>query len=159
MQCTRFRFHRFCLSRRPVRLIASSPTQVRTDNGRRLIRDLDAASISVVAPEIADYEVRRELLRLGATAGLRRLDRLVSALFYDPITTPAMRLAAEYWSQVRRGGLPTADPRALDADCILAAQATLLGGPADDLVIATTNIGHLSRFPNVRAVSWETIVP
>ena len=54
-----------------------------------------------------------------------------------------MRLAAEFWSQVRRAGLPTADPQALDADCILAAQATLLGGPGDDIVIATTNVGHL----------------
>ena len=45
------------------------------------------------------------------------------------------------------------------ARIILAAQATLLGGPADDIVIATTNIGHLSRFPNVRAESWEKIVP
>ena len=143
----------------PLGLASQAPGIVRADNCRRLIRDLDAAAVSVVAPEIADYEVRRELLRLGATAGLRRLDRLVSALFYDPITTPAMRLAAEYWSQVRRGGFPTADPQALDADCILAAQATLLGGPADDIVIATTNIGHLSRFPNVRAESWETIVP
>jgi hypothetical protein len=65
----------------------------------------------------------------------------------------------EYWSQVRRAGLPTADPQALDSDCILAAQAVLLGDPGNDVVIATTNVGHLGRFPRVRAESWEKIVP
>ena len=85
---------------------------------------------------------------------MRRLDRLVSVLFYHPITTAAMRLAAESWSRVRRAGMP----QALDADCILAAQAALLGDPGDDIVIATTNVGHLGRFPRVRAESWEMIV-
>ena len=44
---------------------------------------------------------------------------------YDPITTPIMRRAAEYWAASRRAGRPTSDPAALDADVILAAQATL----------------------------------
>ena len=108
----------------PLGLASQAPGIVRADNCRRLIRDLDAASISVVAPEIADYEVRRELLRLGATAGLRRLDRLVSALFYDPITTPAMRLAAEYLvaGKARR----IADGGPAGPGCRL-----YLGGPGD----------------------------
>jgi hypothetical protein len=37
-------------------------------------RDLVAAGAWVLIPEIADYEVRRELIRSGATTGLRRLD-------------------------------------------------------------------------------------
>ena len=143
----------------PLGLASQAPGVVRADNCRRWIRDLDTVAVLVVAPEIADYEVRRELLRLGATAALRRLNRLVWALFYDPITTPAVRLAAAYWSQVRRAGLPTADPQALDSDCILAAQAALLGNQSDDVVIATTNVGHLGRFPRVRAESWEKIAP
>jgi hypothetical protein len=65
----------------PLGLASQAPGIVRADHCRRLIRDLDAAAVSVVAPEIADYEVRRELLRLGATAGLRRLNRLVSAIY------------------------------------------------------------------------------
>ncbi len=35
-----------------------------------------SAGISVLIPEIADYEVRRELLRAGRTRGVRRLDEL-----------------------------------------------------------------------------------
>ncbi len=106
-------------------------------------------------PEIADNEVRRELPRLGATAGIERLNRLQEALIYRPITTEAMRLAARLWAQARRAGKPTSDPHALDADVILAAQAQLLSGPGDSAVVATTNPGHLGRFIDAR--DWPTI--
>src|SRR6185503_10324094 len=61
----------------------------------------------VAVPEISDYEIRRELLRAGKTNRLRRLDRLVAALPYLPITTEVMRRAAELWAQVWRQGQPT----------------------------------------------------
>jgi hypothetical protein len=41
--------------------------------------------VEVVIPEIADYEVRRELLRAGKVRGLGRLDALKSLLEYAPI--------------------------------------------------------------------------
>lgn len=127
------------------------------DRCRAWIQALAVAGVRVVVPEVADYEVRRELLRAGATGGVARLDRLATLLDYDPITTPAMRRAAELWALVRRAGIPTADPKALDADCILAAQASLLGGPDDLVTIATENLGHLSRFPGVAAAMWTSI--
>src|SRR5208283_3393922 len=111
----------------------------------------------VVVPEIADYEVRRELIRARKTTGLARLDRLEAGLTYDPITTAAMRRAAEFWALVRQAGLPTAAPLALDADCILAAQASLLGGPEDIVTIATANVRHLNRIPNLDVRFWESI--
>ena len=76
----------------------------------------------VFVPEIADYEVRRELLRIGATTGLRRLDQVKATLDYAPITTAVMLRAAELWAAARRAGRPMAPPEALDGDCILAAQ-------------------------------------
>lgn len=98
----------------------------------------------VLLPEIADYEVRRELLRADKAPGLARLDAMASLLEYVPLTTAAMRQAALFWSQVRKEGRPTADEKALDGDVILAAQAITLG--VRDVAIATTNVGHLSRF-------------
>ena len=47
-------------------------------------------------PEIADYEVRRELLRANKVSGLTRLDALARLLEYLPISTAAMRQAAVF---------------------------------------------------------------
>jgi predicted nucleic acid-binding protein len=108
------------------------------------LQTLVVRGIRVIVPEIADYEVRRELLRAKKEKGLARLDALASRLEYLPITTAAMRQAAVFWAQARQQGQPTADDKALDGDVILAAQAMTLG--VADVVIATTNVGHLSRF-------------
>jgi predicted nucleic acid-binding protein len=98
----------------------------------------------VLVPEIADYEVRRELLRANKAHGLRRLDTLIGLLEYLPITTAAMRQAASFWAESRKAGQPTAPDLAFDADAILAAQAVTLA--PGEVVIATTNVSHLSRF-------------
>jgi hypothetical protein len=98
------------------------------------------------------------LLRTKATAGIGRLDRLIQALRFDPITTDAMRQAAAFWALTRQAGLVTAHPQALDGDCILAAQASLLGGPADVVTIATTNVRHFTSLPGIGAQVWDTIV-
>jgi hypothetical protein len=52
--------------------------------------------VGAIIPEIADCEVRRELMRIGAGASLRRLDDLVTTggLIYVPITTAEWRQAA-----------------------------------------------------------------
>ena len=63
---------------------------------------------------------------------------------YLPLTTAAMRKAAELWAIARQTGRPTAGDKNIDADVILAAQAIALGEP--NTVIATTNVSHLSRF-------------
>ncbi len=106
----------------------------------------------VIVPEIADYEVRRELLRAGKTRGLARLDLLKNTLDYLPLTTAVMLKAAELWAQARNQGTPTADAKALDCDVILAAQALTENG-----IVATENVGHLSLF--VEAKDWRDILP
>jgi predicted nucleic acid-binding protein len=143
----------------PLGLASAARGKSERDRCRAWIEDLDLAGVLVVAPEIADFEVRRELLRTGARAGIRRLESLLRDLLYAPITTPAMRLAAEYWAEVRRGGLPTASDLSLDADCIVAAQAALLCGHGDVMTIATRNPNHLNRFPSIDAREWEQISP
>ena len=117
------------------------------------LQALVAAGVRVVLPEIADYEVRRELLRGRRQQGLRRLDALVELVEYLSLTTAAMRQAAAFWADARQRGQPTADDRALDGDVILAAQVATIG--STDGVVATTNVGHLSRY--VRAALWRDI--
>ncbi|NJN82904.1 MAG: type II toxin-antitoxin system VapC family toxin [Caldilineaceae bacterium] len=112
-----------------------------------------SADTRVIVPEIADYEKRRELLRANKTNGLKRLDAIANFTEYLPITTDAMRQAALFWTQARREGRPTAANLALDGDVILAAQATTIGAP--NAIVATTNVGHLSRF--VPAAQWQEI--
>ncbi|NJO81741.1 MAG: type II toxin-antitoxin system VapC family toxin [Blastochloris sp.] len=120
----------------------STPTSLAC---RQWAVDLTTAGAHLHIAEIADYEVRRELLRAGKQNGLRRLDTAGRTLDYLPLTTAMLRRVAELWAELRRQGLSTADARAIDADAILAAQALLTVAPGDMLVIATTNVGHLSR--------------
>src|ERR1043166_4728179 len=94
----------------------------------------------IFIPEVVDYEIRRELLLMDRKRSLARLDALQEQLFYLPLDTPTMRRAAEMWATVRKQGQPTADPRELDADVILAAQAEHA-----QAVVATENVGHLGR--------------
>ncbi|MBM3497375.1 MAG: nucleic acid-binding protein [Armatimonadetes bacterium] len=110
----------------------------------------------VAVPEIADYEVRRELLRAGKLPGVAELDGLCETIIYLPITTDVMRRAAELWAAARARGKPTADRAALDCDAILAAQAELAGDPGDEVIVATTNVGHLGLFADARP--WREIV-
>jgi predicted nucleic acid-binding protein len=106
-----------------------------------------------VLPEIADYEIRRELIRANKINGINRLDQLKSILQYQPIDTQTMILAAQLWAESRQRGTPTCDPRELDGDVILAAQAKQLEALGYEIIIVTTNIGHLSQF--VTAKLWQ----
>lgn len=116
----------------------------------------------VLVPAITDYEIRREMRRRGSANGVRALDALKAGLGYLPLTEAALLQAADFWAFARIAGIPTADRFALDADAILAAQAATLdpgawGVPGAEIMIATTNVGHLTRF--VAAQEWQDILP
>ncbi|NJM06577.1 type II toxin-antitoxin system VapC family toxin [Candidatus Gracilibacteria bacterium] len=89
--------------------------------------------------------MRRELLRARKRRGVERLNQLKADFGYVVITTATMLQAAAYWAQLRQEGKPTAPDLALDDDVILAAQAALLISLGHNVVIATTNVGHLAR--------------
>src|SRR5262249_14337292 len=112
-----------------------------------------AKGSKVIVPEIADYELRRELLRANRRRGLLHLDNLIQQIDYLPLTTTAMRQAAQFWAQARQQGQPTAGDNTLDGDVILAAQAIKLKKPK--VVVATANIRHIARF--VPADLWQNI--
>lgn len=124
---------------------------------RQWMKDLLLKNYRVILPEIADYEVRRELIRANRLEGIQRLNDWKSRLEYLPLTTATMLKAAEFWAEVRQAGKPTASPESLDGDAILAAQAALIAEAQSDrsVVVATTNVGHLERFTNAKY--WQAI--
>lgn len=52
-------------------------------------------------------------------------------------------------------GIPTSSPDALDADAILAGQATPARQPGETVAIATTNLALLNRFPGINVQTWD----
>lgn len=113
----------------------------------------------VVVPAIVYYELKRELLRAKKTFSIERLDAFVNATpgRYIELSDDALRLAAELWAQARQAGLPTAEPKALDIDVLVAAQVLSSGFAISDVVIVTTNPKHLSQF--IAAKHWSEILP
>jgi predicted nucleic acid-binding protein len=94
------------------------------------------AGCRFVVPAIADYEIRRELERARKTAGLRELNawNAIEPDRYLALSDSALRLASTLWAQARNSGASTADPRELDGDVLIAAQAIDFGLPPSEFV-------------------------
>ena len=110
--------------------------------------------VEIFVAEVADYEVRRSFLLRGLELekALARLNELKQELNYLPLTTAQMLKAAELWADSWRKGQPTCDPKELDCDVILAAQALSV---SVDAIVVTDNIKHLARFVDAR--HWNDI--
>ena len=139
----------------PLGLITNPRASQEARACNQWLESLVLKEIQVKIPEIADYEVRRELLRADKFKGIERLNDLQRYLDYVPLTTQTILKAAQFWAQVRKQGMPTADDKALDGDVILAAQATPIQDEGHEVIIATTNVGHLSRL--AQAKTWRDI--
>jgi predicted nucleic acid-binding protein len=139
----------------PLGMITNPKSSPENEACKNWLGRLAHSGVEVVIPEIADYEVRRELLRAGKDRGLGRLDALKGMLGYAPITTSVMLKAAEFWASARKMGRQSADDASLDADMILVAQAGALVRNRDETVIATTNVRHLASFASARI--WREI--
>lgn len=139
----------------PLGLATNSQAASDAVQCQQWIQPLDFQGLRIIIPEVTDCEVRRQLQRAGKMAGLRRLDALSLQYNYLPVTKQDWRQAALFWAQARQQRYQTADNKSLDADVILAAQAVTLGLPAGQVVIATTNVGHLARFTDAKR--WQEI--
>ena len=123
--------------------------------------DISLIRTNVVSSKICDYEIRRGLLlaqKQGLTAeGLSLLDDLCKFVEFLPVTETILDLAADIWATARMAGQPTAGERNLDADMIICAtwQDLATRYPGQEVVIATTNVRHLSRFAT--AVRWKDL--
>lgn len=139
----------------PLGMVTNPKATSETGECQQWLKSLLTTGVQVAIPEIADYELRRELIRANKTKGLARLNALKEALDYLPLTTQVMLKAAEFWAAARNQGLPTAADTALDGDVILAAQVALLSKDGHQGVVATTNVRHLELF--VEAHKWNEI--
>src|ERR1700761_7720678 len=101
----------------PLSLLSSPKKKAETIQCWAWFESHVAGGANFFVPEIADYEVRRELIRAGKTKSVRVLDEMTVVAEYIPITTIAIRLAADFWARLRRSGLPTAGADSIDADC------------------------------------------
>ena len=90
----------------PLGLVTQRRGKSEPDACRLWMEGLLTAGVKVYVPEIADYELRRELLLYKKIESIGRLDRLKTRLRALPITTEIMLKAAELWAWGRgpRGG-------------------------------------------------------
>jgi predicted nucleic acid-binding protein len=123
---------------------------------RTWLASLRDQHIEVAVPEIADYELRRSLLRIGSTKSIATLETIEATSTYLPITTEIMRLAANLWAESRRNGFATGSDSSLDGDVILAALA-LSEQITSSVLVAPTNLKHLQWY--VAAEKWTSIDP
>jgi predicted nucleic acid-binding protein len=139
----------------PLGLISNPRSSPENDSCNQWVQRQLQAGVAIAISEIADYEVRRELLRAGKQRGIAKLNSLKNTFDYLPLNTATILRAAEFWAQARQMGRPTAHDLKLDADCIIAAQADLLGADGHTVTVATSNVAHLALF--VPAAHWQDI--
>ena len=120
----------------------------------------------IVVPAIADYELRRELIRNGSLDSIAKLDLIESGrhpdfpgVVYLPLTDDAIKRAADLWAEARNKGYATAHEQALDGDVMIAAQVLEFAGSASRFIVVTTNVKDLKRYVGNRARPWDAITP
>ncbi len=145
----------------PLGLLTHPGKSEQRDKCVQWLATLSKRGVRVILPEINDYELRREYWLNDSQNALSRLDALASRIQYLPLSTEAMQRSARMWAQAWKGGFPTADRHALDGDCIMASQVLLEAEHSnlsrEEIIIATTNVGHLTRF--APADLWHNITP
>lgn len=120
-----------------------------------------ARGIYVCSSELCDYEIRRSLIltshKKTRPPSIHSLDELREIIPFLPITSELLKKASILWADARSQGIPTADHKSLDIDIIICSHWQMLKEefPARYIVIATTNVKHLSRF--TEAKTWRNI--
>ena len=142
-------------------LLSSPNKREEVIKSQEWLYSLLAKGVNVVSSDICDYEVRRGTFltidsQLKKTI-INKLDNLHDLINFLPVSPLILRYAAELWAENRRQGLPTADTENIDVDVIIGATCQLLEQEylGQRLVVATTNVKHLSRF--IEAKEWSEI--
>lgn len=117
-------------------------------------RSLTATDVVVVVPEVADYEVRRELILARLELSLARLAAVRAAARFEPITSEIMLAAARIWAEAKshraaHGGEGATGWRRHPPRH----RSNARKGRA--VMIATTNVRYLAQFADARL--WSEI--
>jgi len=139
----------------PLGMVTNPKDSSESRECKEWLKGLLEAGVQVAIPAIADYELRRELLRERKIKGIERLDALSQRVGYLDIRGTTLEVAAELWAEARIAGIPTAHDKAIDGDMILTAQARMVIEGGFDAVIATSNVSHLARFGFAKL--WQDI--
>jgi predicted nucleic acid-binding protein len=143
----------------PLGVATSAAGDPARDAFRLWLSAMGRAGAVVIIPGIADYELRRNMLLEGLRPSIERLDAMKKGGIYVPISEKVMLKAAAFWAHVRAAGKPTAGDQALDGDCIVAAIAWSVTRPGDQVIVITTNVKDLARFPGITAREWQNVKP
>lgn len=115
--------------------------------------------VYICSSDLCDYEVRRNLIletnKKPHLNSIKNLDELRELITFLPVSPSLLIQAASLWAEARVGGMPTADDKTLDVDIIICTHWQMLKEefPSRYIVIATTNVKHLSCF--AEALSWR----
>jgi predicted nucleic acid-binding protein len=147
------------LDSKPLGMATNPAASPETDKCNEWLEELLQRNVRVRVPEIIDYELRRELIRLGKTGSISLLDNLAANIGYLKINTETFLIAAALWAKLRNEGKGTAGPSRLDIDCILAAQAIKISAEHEEIIIATIDVDDLSRYntATVKAMLWSDV--
>lgn len=117
--------------------------------------------VYVCSSDLCDYEVRRSLVLVSEKKpelkSIDNLDEIREIISFLPVTSALLKKAASVWASARSQGIPTSDDKSLDVDMIICTQSQMIKEefPGRYIVIATTNVKHLSRF--AEAKTWREI--
>lgn len=118
--------------------------------------------IRVITSEICKYEVKRSLILAQKKSkykigGIDKLEELSDLIEFIPITRKEIDIACEMWSNCILNGEKLASENDINFDLIICSHWQILTkeNPGQEVIIATKNIRHLSRFAKVE--KWENI--
>jgi predicted nucleic acid-binding protein len=145
----------------PIVMLDSTPLGLLTHPAndrqcKKWVEKLVLDGIQVAIPQIIDYELRRELIRLNAIKSVSQLDIIKQVLPLVILDEEMMIKAAELWAWARKTNQQTAHNQNIDIDVILAAQAIVLAQQEQDyVVVATGNVEHIIRY--TPAMFWQKV--
>lgn len=143
-------------------ILANPNTSVEQNACWNWASKLRQRGIDIKISGIAAYESRRELIRFSLAAGIAALDHTIDVFGILPTSNEALRVAAQFWADLRLGLRRSVDERRLDADVIVAAEGAVYGqGNGLHVTIATENIRHFQPLVDMghihAAMSWQDI--